>query len=67
MNGRGIEYDLSRNKRLLERGQAVVVQCRHFRCMAYRGDDGKWRNYFSDEALEGDVKEIGWSDIAEQS
>ena len=50
--------DQERNEELLVRGHAILVQCPAFRCMAYRDREGKWRNYFSDEVLKGDVKEL---------
>jgi hypothetical protein len=35
---------------------AVLVQCRSFRCMAYRDSAGTWRNYFNDDELQGEVR-----------
>ncbi|HUA68114.1 MAG TPA: hypothetical protein VMA13_06160 [Candidatus Saccharimonadales bacterium] len=32
-------------------GKEVVVQCRGFRCLAYRGRDGKWRGVFDQKEL----------------
>lgn len=57
-----VARDHERNRKLLERGHAVIVQCRHFRCMAYRDPDGRWRNYFSNDELNGDVTELGWAE-----
>ena len=35
----------------------VLVQCDHFRCLAYRDRKGQWRNVFSNEELP-EVKEV---------
>jgi hypothetical protein len=32
--------------------QASYIQCQGFRCLAYRDQNGVWRNYFSGEAVE---------------
>jgi hypothetical protein len=36
-------------------GTSFLVQCNGVRCMAFRDQDGNWRNYFSRELLEGAI------------
>jgi len=36
----------------------VLVQCAGFRCMAYQDTNGKWRSYYSHEALPGSIQVI---------
>jgi hypothetical protein len=31
------------------------VQCVGYRCMAYRDFSGKWRDFFNDDEIEGEV------------
>jgi hypothetical protein len=38
-------------------GVAVVVQCEHYRCLAYRTEQGKWISCFRKEELK-DVKGV---------
>jgi hypothetical protein len=40
------------------RGQPFIVQCVGFRCMAYRDSSGKWRDYFNDDEITGEVSII---------
>jgi hypothetical protein len=35
--------------------QAFIVQCVNYRCMAYRDSAGKWRDYFKDDEIVGEV------------
>jgi hypothetical protein len=37
------------------RGKPFIVQCVGFRCMAYRDTAGKWRDYFNDDEIQGEV------------
>ena len=32
-------------------GQKVLVQCRSFRCLAYRDENGRWRRAFGTKEL----------------
>jgi len=38
--------------------ESFIVQCIGFRCMAYRDRMGKWRDYFNDDEIQGEVKII---------
>jgi hypothetical protein len=38
-------------------GEHVLVQCRGFRCLAYRGADGKWWTVYNNQELK-DVLEV---------
>ena len=40
------------------RDKAFIVQCKGFRCMAFRDSSGKWRDYFNGEELHGEVTVI---------
>jgi hypothetical protein len=40
------------------KGQPFIVQCVGFRCMAYRDSSGKWRDYFNDDEIPGEVDVI---------
>jgi len=42
-------------KRILD-CQPVLVQSDGFRCMAYRDKEGKWRDYYHQDELTGNVK-----------
>ena len=37
-------------------GQTVFVQCEGFRCLAFRGRDGKWRDAFQKTELKGTIQ-----------
>jgi hypothetical protein len=39
-------------------GEAVLVQFEDFRCMAFRDREGKWRDCFHKDELQGSVKMI---------
>jgi hypothetical protein len=49
---------LSRKRTTSQRGKAFIVQCTGFRCMAYRDNTGKWRDYFNDDEIHGEVNII---------
>ena len=38
------------------RERSFIVQCGHYRCMAYRDGGGKWIDYFHGDELKGEVK-----------
>jgi hypothetical protein len=40
------------------KGQPFIVQCEGYRCMAYRDSSGKWRDYFNDAEIIGEVSII---------
>jgi hypothetical protein len=40
------------------KGQSFIVQCAGYRCMAYRDSSGKWRDYFNDDEITGEVSII---------
>ena len=40
------------------RGKPYIVQCEGFRCMAYRDSSGKWRDFFNDDVIQGEVSII---------
>jgi len=42
-------------------GENVLVQCRDFRCLAYRAADGKWRTVYSNQELKDIVKILALS------
>jgi hypothetical protein len=37
-------------------GEHVLVQCRQFRCLACRTEDGKWRSVYTSEELSDVIK-----------
>ena len=39
-------------------GEVALVQCNGYRCMAFRDRQGKWRNYFRGDELQGVVRII---------
>jgi hypothetical protein len=39
-------------------GKSVLVEANGCRCMAFRDQDGKWRDYFYGEELRGRIKVI---------
>jgi hypothetical protein len=39
-------------------GEQVLVQAEGFRCLAFRDRDGKWRNAFSRDELQGSIRVI---------
>ncbi len=32
------------DRALIEKSERAIVQCQGFRCLAFRGPDGEWRN-----------------------
>jgi hypothetical protein len=40
------------------REHAFIVQCDGYRCMAYRDAHGKWRDYFNNEEIKGEVRVV---------
>ncbi len=40
-------------------GQFFLVRCRGFRCLAYRGPDGKWRDAHSGKELPEVLEVLG--------
>jgi hypothetical protein len=41
-----------------QKSKSFIVQCVGFRCMAYRDSKGKWRDYFNDDEIVGEVSII---------
>ena len=39
-------------------GKSVLVEVNGCRCMAFRDEDGKWRDYFYRDELRGRIKVI---------
>ena len=39
-------------------GEQVLVQAEGFRCLAFRDKDGKWRDAFSRDELDGAIQVI---------
>jgi hypothetical protein len=37
------------------KSKSFIVQCVGFRCMAYRDSKRKWRDYFNDDEIVGEV------------
>jgi len=52
------EQRVLKRRHLNARNKTVLVQCDNYQCMAYRDVDGKWRGYFNNEELRGEVTEI---------
>jgi hypothetical protein len=46
---------LQRSKAQRMKRQPFIVQCVNYRCMAYRDSSGKWRDYFNDDEIVGEV------------
>jgi hypothetical protein len=42
-------------------GEQVLVQAEGFRCLAFRDKDGKWRNAFSRDELQGTIRVIEYN------
>jgi len=40
-------------------GQMVWVQCKGYRCLAYRDPRGKWVNFYSGDRLTNFIKVVG--------
>jgi hypothetical protein len=45
-------------------GRPVLARFARFRCVAVMGGDGKWRDYYNDQALEGEAE--GWEFVETQ-
>jgi len=41
-----------------QKSKSFIVQCVGFRCMAYRDSKGKWRDYFNNDEIVGEVNII---------
>ena len=49
---------------LLGNIEPVLVQCPGFRCMAIRGKDGKWRDYFHNDELPAEVELVRFEELS---